>query len=178
MYNDMKQLTCDFLIGNYVYECCLLGEWDIFLKSIYNWSRENELGIFDTDIDEFVDYYNFKIIDVKGDKAIHIPRGDGRYYNSDVERLRCIYREGLPTDIVRQIQQSMAASIPAKQTSIFAERTLADADNADMDLCKWTKHIGSRNYTASCGEDLVPLMRGYNFCPYCGRKLKASSFLT
>lgn len=42
--------------------------------------------------------------------------------------------------------------------------------NNDEDVCEWTRRIN--NFTTSCGEDFVPLMRGYQFCPYCGKRMK------
>ena len=38
------------------------------------------------------------------------------------------------------------------------------------DCCEWSPHIN--NYVTSCEEDFVPMMRGYKYCPYCGKKIK------
>lgn len=38
------------------------------------------------------------------------------------------------------------------------------------DCCEWEPH--RNNYVTSCEEDFVPMMRGYKYCPYCGKKIK------
>ena len=38
------------------------------------------------------------------------------------------------------------------------------------DCCEWESH--RNNYVTSCEEDFVPMMRGYKYCPYCGKKIK------
>ena len=38
------------------------------------------------------------------------------------------------------------------------------------DCCEWEPH--RNNYVTSCEEDFVPMMLGYKYCPYCGKKIK------
>ena len=38
------------------------------------------------------------------------------------------------------------------------------------DCCEWEPH--RNNHVTSCEEDFVPMMRGYKYCPYCGKKIK------
>lgn len=38
------------------------------------------------------------------------------------------------------------------------------------DVCEWEPH--RNNYVTSCEEYFVPMMRGYKYCPYCGKKIK------
>ena len=44
-------------------------------------------------------------------------------------------------------------------------------DSYDIEnICIWTKN--GYNYTTSCDGGVAPLMRGYNYCPYCGKRLE------
>ena len=43
-------------------------------------------------------------------------------------------------------------------------------ENVSDDCCEWEPH--RNNYVTSCEEDFVPMMRGYKYCPYCGKKIK------
>nr|DAY49406.1 MAG TPA: NADH-PPase NADH pyrophosphatase zinc ribbon domain [Caudoviricetes sp.] len=47
---------------------------------------------------------------------------------------------------------------------------IAQAGCVSDDCCEWEPH--RNNYVTSCEEDFVPMMRGYKYCPYCGKKIK------
>ena len=47
---------------------------------------------------------------------------------------------------------------------------IAQAGCVSDDCCEWQPH--RNNYVTSCEEDFVPMMRGYKYCPYCGKKIK------
>lgn len=47
---------------------------------------------------------------------------------------------------------------------------IAEAGCVSDDCCEWEPH--GNNYVTSCGEDFVPMMRGYKYCPYCSKKIK------
>lgn len=173
MYTDMKQMQPEDLIGNFVYESCLAGIWNIPFNFIYVWADYIDLGISYNDICAFAFSCNFKVMDINDEATIVIPEGRGEF--SNLEYLKRKYIVGIPHTVNKQIQQSISEQISKRSTHFFEQIPTTGADNSDSDLCRWTKREGSCNYTASCGEDLVPLMRGYNFCPYCGRKLKIQS---
>ena len=171
MYTDMKQMQPEDLIGNFVYESCLAGIWNVPFESIYVWEINNDLGISYNDILDFASSCNFKIAALNGEEVIAIPKWHGEF--SNLEYLKRKYRIGMQTTSCKQIQQSMSQYLAGRQTSIFGNVSSAHKEDKDDSVCKWIKHLN--NYTASCGEDLIPLMRGFRFCPYCGRKLEVQN---
>lgn len=168
MYTNMKQMQPEDLIGNFVYEYCLADVWNVPFKSIYAWESENDLGISYNDILDFASSCNFKIVTLNGEEVIAIPEGHGEF--SNLEYLKRKYRIGMQTTICGQIKHSMSQYLAETQTNVFIKTPPKDKDNS---VCIWTKRTS--NYNTFCGENMVPLMRGFKFCPYCGRKLEIHS---
>lgn len=171
MNNVMKLVRNDCLIGNFVYELCSVGIWTIQFYDCYKWSDRNDLDIYYPDIEDFGYCCNFKIIATSTGDAIEVPPvGVGNF--SSLEYLHNKYRVGLSKDIIEQIHQSVSDYLAGTQTSVFVNQSPACEEDKDNSICKWVRRMDSHSYTASCGEDYVPLMRGFRFCPYCGRKLE------
>ena len=42
--------------------------------------------------------------------------------------------------------------------------------NDDDEICTWKKM--NHSYRTGCDGGVASLMRGYNYCPYCGKRLK------
>ena len=57
-----------------------------------------------------------------------------------------------------------------KAISVNRAIEIVKQGSVSYDVCEWEPH--RNNYVTSCEEDFVPMMRGYKYCPYCGKKIK------
>lgn len=82
-------------------------------------------------------------------------------------------------DIDKVVEELDKASylVPPKNKGHYADNAIDLEDAIEIvkggisdDCCEWEPH--RNNYVTSCEEDFVPMMRGYKYCPYCGKKIK------
>ena len=75
--------------------------------------------------------------------------------------------------VIEELEMEIKASsgYSAERVSAFSRAIeIVKQVGVSDDFCEWEPH--RNNYVTSCEEDFVPMMRGYKYCPYCGKKIK------
>ena len=72
--------------------------------------------------------------------------------------------------VVRQLNLESGGSSIQVSLGLLRAIEIVKQGSVSYDVCEWEPH--RNNYVTSCEEDFVPMMRGYKYCPYCGKKIK------
>lgn len=91
-------------------------------------------------------------------------------FTIDVRIVRELSEEELKGSIYPYPYEYSKANIEIGDIGYSDKDVFINVEEISDDACEWEPH--RNNYVTSCEEDFVPMMRGYKYCPYCGKKIK------